>query len=143
MRVMDPRQHQHPSRRRHPVRRLHRDESGVVLSWFAKLAVGFAVAGIALFDAGAIVVNFFTLDSTADEIAVTLTTGVTQLNPRTLANDAETLADEAGAELVDVRVEDRVVFVTLRRTAETVVVGKISWTKDWAESTAQGQAGVI
>lgn len=119
------------------------DERGLILGWFGKIFIGFVLVSIVIFDGGSILVNFFTLDSTADEIAVELTTNVIpgglrldQLQPR-----AEELAKAAGARLVDLTLEDNVVKVTLRRRASTLVVGRIGPIEDWARATVEGQAG--
>lgn len=119
------------------------DERGFIIGWLGKLLIGFVVVAIIIFDGGSILVNFFTLDSTADEIAVELTTNVasgtlsaTDLEPR-----ARALAKEAGARLVSLSVEGTIVHVTLRRRAKTLVVGRIGLIEDWARATADGQAG--
>lgn len=118
-------------------------ERGFIVGWFGKLLIGFVVLAVVVFDGGSILVNFFTLDSTADEIAVELTTNVasgtlsaTDLEPR-----ARALAKEAGARLVSLSVEGTIVHVTLRRRAKTLVVGRIGLIEDWARATADGQAG--
>lgn len=121
------------------------DERGLIFSWLAKLVLGFAIVAVVIFDAGAILVNFFTLDSTADEIAVSITTETTgqRLDERLFLERAQPLADEAGARLVAVEFDPngKVVKITLRRKADTLVVGRISWIKNWARATAEGQSG--
>lgn len=120
------------------------DERGLIFSWLAKLALGFVVVAVVIFDGGAILVNFFTLDSTADEIAISITTNVGQrLDERTVLERARPLADEAGARIVDVTLDptERRVTITLRRRADTLLVGRISWIKHWARATAEGQSG--
>lgn len=124
---------------------LNSDERGLIVSWLVKLVIGFAVVGILLFDAGTIIVNFFTLDSKAQEIAIAVTTGTVgdNLTARQVEERAKQLAEEAEARLVSVEVDNtaRIVRVTLRRRADTLVVGRISFIKDWARATAEGQAG--
>lgn len=122
--------------------RLHDDERGFIISWLAKLAIGFVLVGILVFDGGSILINFFTLDSTADEIAIKLTTGDfgRTLNEAALTREAEELAKEAGARLVDLTVDGNLVLVTLRRRADTLVVGRIGWIADWARATADGRS---
>ena len=119
------------------------DERGLIVNWLLKLLIGFFVVAVVIYDGGSIVVNFFTLDSQADEIAVQLTTEAT---PGTLVQSdlevrARELATQSGARLVELRVEGDIVFVTLRRRADTLVVGRISAIADWARATAEGQAG--
>lgn len=122
---------------------LRTDERGIIVSWLVKLAIAFALVAVLVFDGGSIVINFFTLDSTADEIAIQLTTGDLgrTLNQATLEREAEALAKQAGARLVELRIEGNLVFVTLRRRADTLVVGRIGPIKDWARATAEGQSG--
>ena len=124
----------------------HRDERGLIVGWLVKLLVGFAVVAVVLFDAGSIIINFFTLDSKAQEIAISLTTGNVgnTLNQQQIEAEARALAAEAEARLVSVEVDnvERVVRVTLRRRADTLVVGRIGFIRDWTRATADGQAGV-
>ena len=124
----------------------HLDERGLIVGWLVKLLVGFAVVTVVLFDAGSIIINFFTLDSKAQEIAISLTTGNVgnTLNQQQIEAQAKGLAEEAEARLVSVEVDnvERVVRVTLRRRADTLVVGRIGFIRDWARATADGQAGV-
>ena len=119
------------------------DERGIIIGWLGKLAIGFVLVAIVIFDGGSILVNFFTLDSTADEIAVQLTTDVGSgtLSLTTLEPQARILAQDAGARLVSVTIENNIVHVTLRRRAKTLVVGRIGPIKDWARATVDGQAG--
>ena len=123
------------------VTQVLRDEHGLILGWLGKLVLGFVVVAVAVFDGGSILVNFFTLDSTADEIAIKLTTGVThQLTIQQVEPEARTLAKEAGARLVSVSVESNRVQLQLRRRATTLVIGRIGPIKDWARATAEGEA---
>ena len=96
-----------------------------------------------LFDGGSILINFFTLDSTANEIAVQVTTDAlaSSLREEVVRPEAEILAEDAGAELVSVHVEDNIVYIGLRREASTIVIGRIGWIEDWARATVEGQAG--
>ena len=122
-----------------------RDERGVITGWFVKLLIGFAVLGVVIYDGGSIMVNLFTLDSRADEIAIELTTGVSpgSLTLAALEPRAREAAKESGARLSSIRIEDNIVYVELKRKASTLVVGRISFLEDWTRSTAQGQAGTI
>ncbi len=124
-----------------------RDERGVVISWLVKLLVAFAVAGVVLFDAGAIVVNSFTLSSTATDIANALATSAQQAgaapNENQLEIEGRQLADDAGAKLVDVTVDSasHVIEVTLRRKARTLIVGRVDAIAKWARATADASSG--
>ena len=124
------------------------DERGILVSWLVKIVLGLAIAGLVLFEVGAIAVNTFTLSSTATDIAIELTTSVTQsgsLNPNEsqLETQARDLAKEAGARLVAIEIDssERIVHVTLRRRADTLLVQRFSAIEDWGRATAEGQAG--
>lgn len=124
------------------------DERGILVSWLVKLLLGLAVAGLILFEVGAIAVNTFTLSSTANDIAIELTTSVTQSgsltpNESQLQGQARDLAKEAGARLValDIDSTERIVHVTLRRRADTLVIQRFSAIEGWGRATADGQAG--
>ena len=139
----------------------HRDERGVILSWLIKVLVGLAVAGVILFDAGSIMVNFFGLDSTADDLAVAISTEIgagarepsgvvtnktcKRLNPsapESVEQEACDLAHDSDAKLVRLEVDSAgVVHVRLRREASTILVGRIGLIDDWGTATANGQAG--
>ncbi len=122
---------------------LQRDERGLIVGWLVKLLIGFVIVGVILFDAGVIIVNFFTLDSKAQEIAIAVTTGSVgeNLTEQQIQERARELAREAEARLVSVEYDStaRHVRVTLRRRADTLVVGRIGWIKDWARATADGE----
>lgn len=122
-----------------------RDERGLIASWFVKLLIGFAVVGVVIYDGGSIMVNVFTLDSRADEIAIELTTGVTpgSLSLATIEPQAREAAKQSGARLSSIRIENNIVYVELKRKADTLVVGRIGFLEDWTRSTAQGQAGTL
>jgi hypothetical protein len=124
------------------------DERGVVVAWLVKLTLGLAVAGVILFEVGAIAVNTFTLSSTASDIAVALSTsaaaaGAAGPDEGQLQNQGEALAKEAGAKLVSIEIDrnGRVVYVTLRRRASTLLVQRFNAIKGWGRATAEGQAG--
>jgi hypothetical protein len=124
------------------------DERGVVVSWLVRLVLGLAVAGLVLFEVGAIAVNTFTLSSTANDIAIALSTSAAQSgaagpDENQLQSEGEELAKAADAKLVSIEIDtsERVVHVTLRRRADTLLVQRFSAIKDWGRATADGQAG--
>ncbi len=122
-----------------------RDERGVVAEWLLKIVIAFAVAGVLLFDAGAIVVNYVTLDSTANDIAIALSTEVASanmaLNDPRLRMRAEELAGDAGARLLGVSIApDGVLRIRLAREADTVVVSRIDALQRWGRAVAGATA---
>ncbi|MGI8407816.1 MAG: hypothetical protein ACR2L3_04835 [Actinomycetota bacterium] len=122
-----------------------RDERGVIVSWLVRLLIGLAVVAVVLFDAGSIAVNFFGLDSTADEIAVAVSLGIQSGEPvdqQDLEAQATALATEADAKLVKVELDDEGrVHVHLKRVAKTLIVRLIGPAKHWARARAEGIAG--
>lgn len=121
----------------------HRDERGIVIDFFVKLLVGLAVGGLILFEAGSIIGNYVTLDSTATEIANEISVPdrigatVTQFQ---LEQKAQVLAEQKGVRLRAVTL-DREGFITVKisRTAKTLLVGRFSFSKDWAKATVEAR----
>lgn len=130
------------------------DERGIVGDWLVKLVVGFAVVAVVGYDAGSIAVNYFTLDSGADDVAERVSTTVAAGSPGEFTPDeivqmalVEVKAEDGGVEgakvvrkgtTID---ESGIVRVRLRRTADTLVVKRISAIKRWARAVGDGQAG--
>jgi len=120
------------------------NERGLIVGWIGKIAIAFIIAGVVIFDAGSILVNLFTLDSTADEIAIELSirVGTGTPNQQELQQSAKELATAADARLLGVEVDaEKVVRIRLRRRADTLVVERIGFIRNWALATADGQAG--
>lgn len=119
----------------------------MISGWLVRVVVVFAGVAVLLFDAGSIAVNFFTLDNKADEIAVSLSTSITNrdINPhnsREVTSAAEDIAKEAGAKLVKAELAtDGTVTVRIRRTADTIVFGRFKQLRDWVRATADARAG--
>jgi len=119
----------------------------MITGYLVRIVIAFAVVAVFLYDAGSIAVNFFTLDSKAEEIAVSLAASITNdeldtTNPQAIELAAEDLAEEAEARLVSAQVDQQgVVTVKLRRTADTLVINRIPPIEDWAKATADGRAG--
>ena len=138
-----------------PMRHTLRDEQGVVVAWLVRLVLGLAVAGVILFDAAALVINYFGLDSAADEMAVAVATDVERLAPGQVINcdvknavgppfcmTAHELANEHEATLLEAsRDPEGQITVRLRRTAETLIVQRVGFLKKYGVAKAQGLAG--
>lgn len=126
--------------------RLHRDERGIIASWFARIAITTAVVGVILFDAGSIAVNFFGLDATADDIAVKVSNVAKGLSEgataTTLEAEARALAKEADARLVEFEYDavGHQITLTIRRKADTLIVSRIGALEDWGKATAESEA---
>jgi hypothetical protein len=121
------------------------NEDGLISAGLVKLIIVLVVVGVVAIDAGSILVNTFTLDSTANEIARDVSApfgnaGVVELNPLEVKEQAKSLAHEAGAKLLKAQVDsENTVYIRLRRTANTFVVGRIGPIEDWARATAEAQ----
>jgi hypothetical protein len=107
------------------------------------------------FDAGSILVNYFTLDSGADDVAIAVSTTVGTSSDASQYTDqeirelalAEVNADDGGVDGARVLKEGTdiddagIVHIRLRRVADTLIVKRIGAIAKWARSTADGQAG--
>lgn len=121
---------------------MHSDERGLIVSWLVRLVLVFAVMGVLLYDAGSILVNYFTLGSTADDIAIEVSTdtiaGESHFNQKVFEDQARRLAKDSGARLLQFDITDEgTVKLKLRRKASTLVVGRISAISGWARATAE------
>ncbi len=136
------------------LRAIHRDERGLVVSWVVRIVLTLAVVGVVLFDAGSIVVNYFAVNESAEEVAVTVTTDLAsgvdavpnlqcaRRSRDALCRQAYDVARENGVKIVSAHFDQRGVFhVEVRKTAETVIVGRIGAIEDWATATASADAG--
>lgn len=124
----------------------YRDERGVIMDWFLKLAVVGGMFAVVLFDFGAITVNTVGLESTVDEIAHNISVSVADdtlnaLDPVALVEAARPTAKLARARVVKVAVDaEGRVHVRLRRSANTLLVAHIGPLRHWATATADGTA---
>ncbi|HWL64866.1 MAG TPA: hypothetical protein VNP73_02735 [Actinomycetota bacterium] len=128
------------------------DERGVLVSWLIKIILVLGVLGVIVFDGASIMVNIFTLDSSANDTAIAVSL---QVEPDQFGrNDQEVFdktkaviaSDDTGAAnakvirngtVVD---EEGNVHVKLRRVATTLVVRYIAPLKKWTVATAEGSA---
>lgn len=128
------------------------NERGVVVSWLLKLLVGLAVVAVILFDAGSILVNYFTLDGAANDTAIALSLSIEPddfgTNDEEVFEAAKSVVASGSTNAADAKVlrngtnvdEEGIIHVKLRRTATTFVVKHISAIRKWARATAEGQA---
>jgi hypothetical protein len=127
--------------------RAFRDERGVILSWFAKVLAGFAVASLILFDLGAIAVNYVGLDSTADDIVNTLARDMSaeaapSTSPQAL-EEARRLARDSGARLLTFRIDpEGLIHLKIRRSARTVLAGRVEALRDYTRATVSARTSI-
>jgi len=130
-----------------------RNERGIVASWLAKIVIGFVIFGVIAYDAGSIMVNFFTLDSGAEDLAIAMSLDITRANANQFTDeevfDLATELVESPDNGVDgakvlrkgTSIDDEgVVHVRLRRSADTLIVKRIGAIEDWAEATSDGSS---
>jgi hypothetical protein len=130
-----------------------RDQRGIVADWLVKLLIGFTVVAIVGYDAGSIAVNYFTLSSGSDDVAIALSTEIATNRAHNWTDDeifdlAKTyVASPDGPDGAKVlrdgtEIDDQgVVHIALRRTASTLIVSRIGAIKDWAVATVKSTAG--
>lgn len=131
-----------------------RDERGLVVAWLVRIVVWLALLGVVLFDAGAIVVNFFSVDSAADEVALAVAADVVgsgrdpipnlqcrRTSPDPTCREVHAIARENDVRVVSASFDaDGAFHVEVRRTATTLLVGRIGPIEDWATATASARA---
>ncbi len=134
---------------------LIRDERGIIGDFFLKVILGLGIFAVVAYDAGSILVNYFTLDSGADDVAVVVSTSVGTSGNAAQYTDEEILqlakaqvnSEDGGVK--DARVlregtmidDAGIVHIRLRRVADTLIVSRIGPIARWARATADGQAG--
>jgi len=135
--------------------RTSQDESGVIVSWFVRVALFFVVIGVVGFDIGSIVVNNFTLGTAAQDVAVDVSISVSSMPGRPVLPDnriydmAVAVVEDEEDGIEGVRVvrkgteidEEGNVTIRLRRRAETLVTELIGPLKKYTVATGTGQAG--
>jgi hypothetical protein len=131
-----------------------RDERGVILSWLLKILILVAVLAVVLFDFGSIGVNYVSLDSKADEVAIAVSITIGSDPPEQFTdNEIFLLARDvvrdpaigvAGAHVARTGTEideEGVVHIRLKRKARTLVAHYVSPFRDWINAWGDGQAG--
>jgi hypothetical protein len=128
---------------------LHADERGIVASWLIKVVVGIALVGLVFVEGGSIIFTRLKVQDTA-ESGANAGIGYLSANP-----DQCTAAGEIGIQAVldkDPTVKileyaclpDGRFRITVQKRASTILVGRISATRDWAlaRSTASARPAV-
>ena len=123
------------------------DERGVVVDWLAKMILILGILGFLAFEAGSLAVNYFGLDSKANEIALEIATDIQdgalpETNDLVIERAARALARDADAKLVAVTYdrEAHLLHVTLKRSASTLLISRLGATEDWGVARSNGQA---
>jgi hypothetical protein len=128
------------------------NERGVLVSWLMKLLIGFAIAGVVLFDGGSILVNYFTLDSAADDTAVAVSLAIETdqfgSNDEAVFQKTVEIVASGSTGAADAKVvhngtfvdEQKLIHVKLKRVASTFLVKRIQVIAKWARAVAEGTA---
>jgi hypothetical protein len=122
-----------------------RDERGVVVGWIVKVLLGLAVAGLVLFDLGSIAVNYFGLDSMANDVAQQVSlehSRARAFDERQAEARAEALAREADARLVSLDLDPTTGTLTIvvRRRAQTLLAHRVEALDGLVRPTVEAQA---
>ena len=109
------------------------DDRGMVASWLLRVVLAFAVFGLVIFDDGAMTVNYFGLDSSANDILYTLRSDAAVLsNPTQLQQRAAELAAEDEAQL----------HVRIRRRAKTLLAQRFEALDDLTTPAVSAQTSI-
>lgn len=122
-----------------------RDQRGIILGWVIRIAVVLSVLGLFLYELGAITVNYFGLDTSADDIAVKLSSRVidSPITETDLRNLGKTMARDVGAKLTRLKLDgaERTLSIVLTRKASTLLIDRIPAIEGWAKATVTGVSG--
>ena len=119
------------------------DERGYTVGWMGKLLIVVALLCLFMYDAAALAVNAFQLDSLADEIAIEVSTSAADgVGHFDLEREARRMARKRGARVVELDIDRReeTLQVTVRREANTLIVKHWSRTADWGRMSATGRS---
>jgi len=104
-----------------------KDEGGdIISSWLMQLVVFMAVLGFVGYEFLSMATTALKLDGTADRIAnITADVYADAEDLEDATEAAQLAADDENVELIEVRADDRVVFVTIRGAANTLISHRI------------------
>ena len=112
-----------------------RDErGGIVTGWLFKLVLSLAIVGVVAFEAGALVVAHVNADSAANEVATEAAFAAARGgNEQAAETAAKAEAARQGVQLIGVSLssDGRVVTVIVEKTAKTLLLHRVSFTKSW------------
>ena len=124
------------------------DERGLITGFVIRMVLGLVIAGVVLFDLGAVAVNFFSVDQTAGKVAEAIseqiaTNELDPSNPRAVRKEARRLAKEDGAKLIELEASRTGVTISLEKEAPTLIVKRVPAFRDWGKATAEARASGI
>lgn len=121
------------------------DERGLITGFVIRMVLGLVIAGMVLFDLGALAVNFFSVDQTAGIVAEAIaeqiaTDELDPFDPRAVRKEARKLAKEGGAKLIEFEASRSSVTIKLEKEARTLIVKRVPAFRDWGRATAEARA---
>jgi hypothetical protein len=129
------------------LRRVHSDQRGIVLGWIVRIILGIALAGVLLYEAGAVVITSVNADNAARSAAQeAVTTYAHSHNLDEAKKDAQKQAAEEGAVVVAFQADSNGlggqshVTVTVRKIAKTLFIQRIGFLKRFTISNATSTA---
>lgn len=124
---------------------MRRSERGLIGSWVVRIVLWLAIAGLTLFEAGAIIVAMVGVDGTADvaarEAALEYFRTKNEGDARARAEEAALQGDSVITSFV-ISADGGSVKVTLRRTAQTRIVHRIGPLKKFTTPSATAESAI-
>lgn len=114
------------------------DERGdIISSWLVQLLLVMAVVGLVGYEVLSIAITTLTLDGDAEQVADAAADAYERDQDTDDARTAaDTEAERRGAEVIDLAVDDDVIFVTVSKDTPTVLVHRIPGLEGTAEVAA-------
>jgi hypothetical protein len=126
------------------------DERGIILNWILRIFLGVALAGLILYEAGAVVIATVNADNAARSAAQeAVSTFSHSHNVEEAKKDAQKQAAAEDAVVVDFQASSagaggqESVTLTVRKKAKTLLIHKIGFLKRFASSTATSTAYAV
>lgn len=117
--------HSSPSPGQQRVRRTE-EHGDIISSWLIQLVIFMAVIGFLGYEFLSMATTALTLDGVADRVAnVAADAYADDQDLATTHDAAAAYAEDSNVKLIDVRVEDKIVFVTVQDRANTLVAHRI------------------
>ena len=127
--------------------RIHSDERGIVLGWIVRIILGIALAGLLLYEAGAVVIAGVNADNAARSAAQEAVATYAHSHDLDEAKkDAQKQAAAEGAVVIAFQADSNGlggqshVTVTVRKVAKTLFIQKIGFLKRFSIATASSTA---
>ena len=119
------------------------ERGGIIGGFIIKMAFLFALVGVMLYEAGAIIVARVSVDGIAIDASkeAALTYDQTDGSLKDARRECNRLARAAGADCIELEVRDGVAYATIRKQAPTLFAHRIGGLKRFAVAeTEQGAA---